>query len=150
MTETSPSAPSQATIRRLKVSATRANRMSIDSYQCLQRFAATMPTAEAIGRGRHTRAESDRVLLFAAISREVAGLTTRISDELMFLCSMTIASGIIRGEVRQRLAKALDNAQPTADHPIDLRQRRLRRMPVTRHWASSWTISTSCATRSMG
>jgi len=60
----------------------------------------------------------------------VAGLTVRISDELMFLCSMAIGSGIISGDLRQKLAKALDSYRPLPGQPVDLRQQRLRRMPI--------------------
>ncbi len=130
MTDTSPSSPSPATLNRLKVSAARANRISIDSYQRLQEFAKSMPKVGAVDDQHHTKAEVEQAWFFASISREVAGLTVRISDELMFLCSVAITSGIIRGEVRQKLAKALDSAQPMPGQPVDLRQRRLRRMPI--------------------
>ena len=121
--------PSVATLDRLKVTAARANRISIDSYQSLQDFARSLP-APAVEGQQEAQADVERAWFFAAISREVAGLTVRISDELMFLCSMTIGSGIIRGDLRQKLVKALDSYRPLPGQPVDLRQQRLRRLPI--------------------
>ena len=89
-----------------------------------------MPKVGVVDDQNHSKAEVDRAWFFASISKEVAGLTVRISDELMFLCSVAITSGIIRGEVRQKLAKALDSAKSAPGQPVDLRQRRLRRLPI--------------------
>ena len=130
MISVSSNGPSVATLNRLKVTASRANRISIDSYQSLQDFARTMPTPSVAEGQLDAQADVDRAWFFASISREVAGLTVRISDELMFLCSMAIASGIIRGDLRQKLAKALDSYRPLPGHPVDLRQQRLRRLPI--------------------
>ena len=130
MIDTSPTTPSPATLNRLKASAARANRISVDSYQRLQEFAKSMPKVGVVDDQHHSKAEVDRAWFFASISREVAGLTVRISDELMFLCSVAITSGIIRGKVRQKLAKALDSAQSMPGQPVDMRQWRLRRMPI--------------------
>ncbi len=120
------------TLVRLKVTAARAMETSLDSYQRLI-AAAAIYRPDATDRspdGSDGRDEGNRTIFFAAISNEVARLTVSIAEELLFLCNLSIAAGVMRGDVRQKLAQVINDEQRPGSGAINLRQQRIRRLPA--------------------
>lgn len=100
------------TLARLKCTAARAMETSIGSYRRLLLSAAPQQQ-------------------IARASEDVSRLTVRIAEELLFLCQLSIGAGIMRGDLRQKLAQAVANQDAHPVHkPIDLRQQRIRRLPT--------------------
>lgn len=100
------------TLARLKCTAARAMETSINSYQRLLVSAASQ---------QH----------IARASEDVSCLTVRIAEDLLFLCQLAIGAGIMRGDLRQKLAKVIaDEGAHPVHKPIDLRQQRIRRLPT--------------------
>jgi hypothetical protein len=116
------------TLVRLRATAARAIETSLNSYQRLVMHASEPEDVVRYEQSTTIAASARRSWEFATISNEVARLTVSIAEELLFLCNLSITAGVMRGDVRQKLARILGEDVPHARQPVDLRQQRIRRM----------------------
>ncbi|WP_374313691.1 hypothetical protein [Dongia sp.] len=123
-----PSAVGIDTLVRLRATAGRAIETSLNSYQRLVMLANEPEDIVRYEQSAAYAASARRSWAFATVSNEVARLTVSIAEELLFLCNLSITAGVMRGDVRQKLARILGEDVPHACQPVDLRQQRIRRM----------------------
>nr|WP_298685535.1 hypothetical protein [uncultured Dongia sp.] len=122
-----------ATLVRLKVSAIRANRTVRGAFARLRELDPSKEMAAwVIGArlGDIDQAYVGRARLFTSVSKEVAERTALVADELLFLCSLTVSVGLAGGHLRRQLAAALEQTSVREGSLVNLRQQRIRRLPI--------------------
>ena len=123
-----PSSVDTDTLLRLRTTAARAIETSLNSYQRLLMHANEPEEITRYEQSAAYAASARRGWAFATVSNEVARLTIGIAEELLLLCNLSITAGVMRSDVRQKLAKILGEDAPHACQPVNMRQQRILRM----------------------
>ncbi|WP_374381107.1 hypothetical protein [Dongia sp.] len=100
------------TLARMRDTAARAMNTSLNSYRSLLLSGAHQPQ-------------------LSIVADEVSRITIHVAEELLFLCDLAVSAGVVRDDLRQKLAHVVAEHTGNALHrPIDLRRHRVRRLPA--------------------